>query len=71
VGALSLEKEVKQRLLCGDQPTEQDAAAKRGVPPCASVPSSKFQAVTLTQSIFSALCFFFAGLALRNYFKVG
>jgi len=70
VGALSLEKEVKHRLLCGDQPTEQDTAAKRGVLACVAIPSSKFQAVTLAQSIFSALCFFFAGLALRNYFKL-
>ncbi len=59
VGALTLEKEVKVALLCGGPPT------------CAPMPPPLgFQLVTLGQSIFSAICVFFIGLALRNFFKL-
>jgi hypothetical protein len=34
------------------------------------IPGRRFQLLALGQSIFSALCIFFAGLALRNYFKL-
>jgi uncharacterized protein YjbI with pentapeptide repeats len=60
VGALSLEQGVKLQLFCQDRPR-----------PCPAVaPGTSFQVVALGQSIFSALCIFFAGLALRNYFKL-
>jgi hypothetical protein len=65
VGALTLEKEVKTTLLCGGR-------ARGGTSVCAPVPSPSlaFQLITIGQSIFSAICVFFAGLALRNYFKL-
>ena len=60
VGALSLEQGVKLQLFCEDKPR-----------PCPVVaPGTWFQVVALGQSIFSALCIFFTGLALRNYFKL-
>lgn len=58
VGALTLEKEVKTMLICGGQLT------------CTPVPRLGFQLVTIGQSIFSAICVFFVGLALRNFFKL-
>jgi hypothetical protein len=69
VGSLTLEKEVKTTLLCGGR---ADLAAPRGTSVCTPVPppSVTFQFITIIQSIFSAICVFFAGLALRNYFKL-
>ena len=57
VGALTLDKEVKERLICGDQP-------------CVPIPPLRFQALALLQTIFSSVCVFFIALALRNYFRV-
>jgi hypothetical protein len=60
VGALTLDKEIRERVLCRDQPT----------PPCVPIPWVRFQALALLQTIFSALCVFFIALALRNYFRM-
>jgi uncharacterized protein YjbI with pentapeptide repeats len=69
VGSLTLEKEVKTTLLCGGR---ADLAVPSGNSVCTPVPppSLVFQLITIGQSIFSAICIFFAGLALRNYFKL-
>jgi uncharacterized protein YjbI with pentapeptide repeats len=70
VGALTLDKEVKTILLCGGRPTSYTTI--QNISPCepSSVPSFGFQFITIAQSIFSAICIFFVGLALRNYFKM-
>ena len=69
VGSLTLEKEVKMTLLCGGR---ADLAVPSRTSVCTPVPppSFAFQLITIGQSIFSAICIFFAGLALRNYFKL-
>jgi hypothetical protein len=69
VGSLTLEKDVKTIVLCGGR---AEIPVPGGVSVCASVPppSLAFQLLTIGQSIFSAICVFFAGLALRNYFKL-
>jgi hypothetical protein len=69
VGALTLERDVKLTLLCGDRPIDKEHA-KPGEAVCVPIPGRRFQLLALGQSIFSALCIFFAGLALRNYFKL-
>jgi Pentapeptide repeats (9 copies) len=68
VGALTLEKDVKMILLCAGRQTQYTTVY--GPPICSPLPSPWFQLVTVVQSIFSAICLFFAGLALRNYFKL-
>jgi hypothetical protein len=68
VGALTLEKDVKMILLCAGRQTQYTTVY--GPPICSPLPSPRFQLVTVFQSIFSAICIFFAGLALRNYFKL-
>jgi hypothetical protein len=69
VGALTLERDVKLTLLCRDQPIDAQHNPKNE-PICVPIPGRRFQLLALGQSIFSALCIFFAGLALRNYFKL-
>jgi uncharacterized protein YjbI with pentapeptide repeats len=69
VGALTLEKEVKTTLLCGGR-ADYRATVAGGVPSCVPISPRRFQLITIRQSIFSAICIFFAGLALRNYFKL-
>ena len=71
VGALTLERDVKLTLLCGDRPIDaQQSKQMNDAPICVPIPGRRFQLLALGQSIFSALCIFFAGLALRNYFKL-
>jgi uncharacterized protein YjbI with pentapeptide repeats len=70
VGALTLDKEIKERLICGDQPVDEKKAAQLGVQPCIPIPPLRFQALALLQTIVSALCVFFIALALRNYFRM-
>lgn len=70
VGPLTLERDVKLTLLCGDRPIDAQHAQASGQPVCVPIPGRRFQLLALAQSIFSALCLFFAGLALRNYFKL-
>jgi hypothetical protein len=70
VGALTLERDVKLTLLCGDRPIDAQQAQASGQPLCVPIPGRRFQLLALGQSIFSTLCIFFAGLALRNYFKL-
>jgi hypothetical protein len=70
VGALTLDKDIKERLICGDQPADPKRAAELGVQPCLPIPPLRFQALVLLQTIVSAVCVFFAALALRNYFRV-
>jgi hypothetical protein len=60
---------MKFTLLCGDSPIDKEHA-RNNEPVCTPVPGRRFQLLALGQSIFSALCIFFAGLALRNYFKL-
>jgi hypothetical protein len=62
-------KDVKAILLCGGR---ADVAAPGSTLVCTPIPppSIVFQLTTIDQSIFSAICVFFAGLALRNYFKL-
>jgi hypothetical protein len=66
VGALTLEEEIKTTLLCGGRANMAVQPVCTPVPP----PSLAFQLITIGESIFSAICVFFAGLALRNYFKL-
>jgi hypothetical protein len=62
---------VKLTLLCGDRPIDlQQSKQMNDAPVCLPIPGRRFQLLALAQSIFSALCIFFAGLALRNYFKL-
>jgi hypothetical protein len=70
VGALTLDKEIKERLICGDQPVDAKKALELGVPPCVPIPRLRFQALALLQTIVSSACVFFIALALRNYFRV-
>jgi hypothetical protein len=72
VGSLTLGSEVKITLLCGGRPTDPRMAEQEKVPVCAPVPRPPlgFQLLVLAQSVFSVLCIFFIGLALRNYFKL-
>lgn len=82
VGALTLERDVKLTLLCGDRPTSVQPASgapaaqtaqparPQSLSQCVPVPGRRFQLLALGQSIFSALCIFFIALALRNYFKL-
>jgi Pentapeptide repeats (9 copies) len=60
VGALSLEKELKDTILC----------AASSSPACDRVPKTAFQLLALGQSIVSGLLIFFVALALRNFFKL-
>jgi hypothetical protein len=60
VGALSLEKELKDTILC----------AASSLPACDRVPKTAFQLLALGQSITSGLLIFFVALALRNFFKL-
>jgi uncharacterized protein YjbI with pentapeptide repeats len=68
VGALALERDVKLTLICGDRSFDAEKARLNNTPMC--VPEPGYQVLAILQSIFSALCIFFAGLALRNYFKL-
>ncbi len=70
LSALTLERDVKLTLLCGDQPIDASAAQQRSAPQCIPVPSGRFQLLVLVQSTFSALCVFFVALALRNYYRL-
>ncbi|HEX5845058.1 MAG TPA: hypothetical protein VFY53_01935 [Rhodoplanes sp.] len=82
VGALTLERDVKLTLLCGDRPTSVQPASgtpaaqtaqpaqPQSLSQCVPVPGRRFQLLALGQSIFSVLCLFFIALALRNYFKL-
>jgi uncharacterized protein YjbI with pentapeptide repeats len=67
VGALGLEKEVKATVLCAD--TRNDLHSNR-TEPCSFIPRPMLQLAMLAQSIFSGLCLFLIGLALRNYFRL-
>jgi hypothetical protein len=69
IGSLTLDKDVKTTVLCGgrdDVPVQGSPSVCTPVQP----PSRAFQLITIGQSIFSAVCVFFAGPALRNYFKL-
>jgi hypothetical protein len=70
VGALTLERDVKLTLLCGDAPISAEKAQQPNPAICAPIPGRRFQLLALLQSIVSALCVFFIALALRNYFKL-
>ena len=70
VGTLTVEKEVKATLFCGNRATDQAIAQARNVPVCVPTPTLSFQLLVLAQSILSTLLFFFIALALRNYFKL-
>jgi hypothetical protein len=70
VGALTLDKDVKEVLLCTGVPRDNSRAAETGARTCNSVPTVAFQLVALGQSILSALLVFFLALALRNFFKL-
>lgn len=70
VGALTLERDVKLTLLCGDAPISAADARAKNQPVCAPIPGRRYHLLVLAQSIFSALCVFFIALALRNYFKL-
>lgn len=66
LGPLTLDKDARTVLICrGDA-----ACVKTLNGQTAIVTPFRLQALTLVQSFLSTLCFFFAGLALRNYFRV-
>jgi hypothetical protein len=64
VGALTLEKEVKEMILCAGAAPDRLAAMTDNKPACLPVPTIAFQ------SIVSGLLIFFIALALRNFFKL-
>jgi hypothetical protein len=66
VGALSLDKDTKTALICGNPL----ANAQPNKPECPALAPTRLQALALTQSALSGLLFFFIALALRNYFKL-
>jgi uncharacterized protein YjbI with pentapeptide repeats len=70
VGALTLERDVKLTLLCGDRPIDATTAQRQNALQCLPVPGRRFQLLVILQSIFSAMCVFFIALAMRNYFKL-
>jgi hypothetical protein len=70
VGALTLERDVKLTMVCGDRPIDEMTSRQKYVPQCVPLPGRSFQLLVLSQSIFSAVCVFFIALALRNYFRV-
>ena len=70
VGALTLDKEVKEILICSGSSSGEKGTSEKGLGLCTPIPSLSFQFVALFQSIFSALCIFFVVLALRNFFKL-
>lgn len=58
VGAFTVDSDIKKFLLCGN--------AKH----CTLIPPPCYQGLVITQNLISILLVFFAGLALRNYFKI-
>lgn len=66
LGPLTLDKDARTVLICrGDAACVKTLANQTAI-----VTPFRLQALTLAQSFLSTLCFFFAGLALRNYFRV-
>ncbi|MBI1203102.1 MAG: hypothetical protein GC182_11380 [Rhodopseudomonas sp.] len=66
LGPLTLDKDARTVLICrGDA-----ACVKASASQTAIVTPFRLQALTLVQGFLSTLCFFFAGLALRNFFRV-
>jgi hypothetical protein len=70
IGASTLDKDVRDRLICGDRPVDEKRAAEQGTAPCIPIPPLSFQALAMLQTIVSALCVFFIALAMRNYFRM-
>jgi len=68
VGSLTLERDVKLMLMCENKPIED--VQQKNEDRCIPIPHRRFQLLVLIQAIFSTLCFFFAALALRNYFQL-
>jgi hypothetical protein len=60
VGPLTVDSEIKKFLFCPNN-------AASCLPP---IPPEGFQILVIFQNLFSITCFFFIGLALRNYFKI-
>jgi hypothetical protein len=54
VGALTLDKEIRERVICGYQLVDE-INPEQGVPPCVPIPSPRFQALALLQTIVSTL----------------
>jgi hypothetical protein len=69
VGALTLEKEVKELIYCASNPPAT-ISVEDSSPSCIPVPTTAFQLLALVQSVLSALLVFFSALALRNFFKL-
>jgi len=60
VGPLTIDSEIKKFLFC---PSGADCC----LPP---IPPEGFQFLVIFQNLFSIICVFFIGLALRNYFRI-
>jgi len=60
VGPLTIDAKIKEFLFCPNN----DASC---LPP---IPPEGFQFLVIFQNLFSIICVFFIGLALRNYFKI-
>ena len=58
VGALTLEKEVKEMILCAGAPPDRAIEMEDGTPNCSPVPTLTFQLLALSQSIVSGLLVF-------------
>jgi hypothetical protein len=60
VGPLTIDAEIKEFLFCPNN-------AASCLP---AIPPEGFQVLVIAQDLFSIICVFFVGLALRNYFKI-
>jgi hypothetical protein len=60
VGPLTIDSNIKEILFCPSK-------AASCLPP---IPPEGFQFLVIFQNLFSIICVFFIGLALRNYFRI-
>jgi len=60
VGPLTIDTKVKEFLFCANEAADK----------CTPIPPDGFQFLVIFQNLFSIICVFFIGLALRNYFRI-
>jgi len=60
VGPLTIDTKIKEFLFCAGEIADK----------CTPIPPEGFQFLVIFQNLFSIICVFFIGLALRNYFRI-
>jgi hypothetical protein len=60
IGPLTIDTKVKEFLFCAGEVADK----------CVPIPPEGFQFLVIFQNLFSIICVFFIGLALRNYFMI-